>query len=128
MKDDLVLVAGAGGFIAGHLVADLRRQGYRKIRAVDIKPLEEWYQKFDDVENLSLNLEIRENCFAVAKDARQIYSLAANMGGIGFIENNKAVIVRDNTGGLARLRTAMGHSTSMVESRWSNSLLPQTSM
>ncbi len=91
LKEDLVLVTGAGGFIAGHLVAGLRRQGYRKIRAVDVKPLEEWYQKFDDVENLSLDLEIRENCLAAAAGARQVFNLAANMGGMGFIEANKAL-------------------------------------
>ena len=54
MKDKLAVVTGGGGFIGGSLVADLRRQGYTKIRSVDIKPLEEWYQRFDDVENLSL--------------------------------------------------------------------------
>ena len=91
MKDDLILVTGAGGFIAGSLVADLRRQGCKRIRAVDIKPLEEWYQKFEDVENLSLDLEIRENCVRAAKGARQVYNLAANMGGMGFIESNKAL-------------------------------------
>jgi len=91
VKDDLILVTGAGGFIAGNLVAELRRQGYKRIRAVDIKPLEEWYQKFDDVENLSLDLEIRENCYQAAKGARWIFNLAANMGGMGFIEKNKAL-------------------------------------
>ncbi len=91
MKEDLVVVTGAGGFIGGNLVADLRRQGYKKIRAVDIKPLGEWYQKFDDAENLSLDLNIRENCLAAAKGSRLVYNLAANMGGMGFIENNKAL-------------------------------------
>jgi nucleoside-diphosphate-sugar epimerase len=90
-KDDLILVTGAGGFIGGHLVADLRRQGCRRLRAVDIKPLERWYQRFDDVENRSCNLEIRENCQCAARGARVIYNLAANMGGMGFIENNKAL-------------------------------------
>jgi GDP-D-mannose 3', 5'-epimerase len=91
MKDDLVLVTGAGGFIAGSIVADLRRQGYKKIRAVDIKPFGEWYQRFDDVENLSLDLNLKENCETSANGARQVYNLAANMGGMGFIENNKAL-------------------------------------
>jgi nucleoside-diphosphate-sugar epimerase len=91
LKEDLVVVTGAGGFIAGHLVSDLRRQGYRQIRAVDIKPLDEWYQKFDDVENLSLDLNIREHCLTAARGARQVFNLAANMGGMGFIENNKAL-------------------------------------
>lgn len=91
MRDDLVTVTGAGGFIAGHLVADLRRQGYKKIRAVDIKPLDDWYQRFDGVENLSLDLNLKENCETAARDARQVFNLAANMGGMGFIENNKAL-------------------------------------
>jgi nucleoside-diphosphate-sugar epimerase len=91
MKDDLVLITGAGGFIAGNLVAEFRRQGYRRIRAVDIKPLDEWYRRFDDVENLSLDLNLLENCRAAARGARQIYNLAANMGGMGFIEHNKAL-------------------------------------
>src|SRR6266536_1310025 len=91
MKDDLVVVTGAGGFIGGSLVADLRQKGYRKIRAVDIKPTDEWYQVFPDVENLSLDLNLIENCERVAAGARDIYNLAANMGGMGFIENNKAL-------------------------------------
>ena len=91
MKNDLVAVTGAGGFIGGHLVADLRRQGYARIRAVDIKPLEEWYQRFDDVENFSLDLNLKESCDAVTRGARQVFNLAANMGGMGFIEHNKAL-------------------------------------
>jgi len=86
-----VMVMGGGGFIGGHLVAAFRRQGYKNVRAVDIKPLEEWYQRFDDVENLQLNLNLKENCEAAAKGADEIYNLAANMGGMGFIENNKAL-------------------------------------
>jgi nucleoside-diphosphate-sugar epimerase len=91
MKDRLVVVTGAGGFIGGALVADLRRQGFTRIRAVDIKPLEEWYQVFDDVENLILDLNLKDNCDAVSQGAHQVYNLAANMGGMGFIENNKAL-------------------------------------
>src|SRR5581483_10292059 len=91
MKDDLVLVTGAGGFIGGSLVADLRQKGYRKIRAVDVKPFDEWYQQFPDVENLSLDLNLIQNCEIAAKGAHDIYNLAANMGGMGFIENNKAL-------------------------------------
>lgn len=91
MKDQLVVVTGGGGFIGGSLVADLRRQGYNKIRAVDIKPFEQWYQRFDDVENLALDLNSKENCETAARDACQIFNLAANMGGMGFIERNKAL-------------------------------------
>jgi GDP-D-mannose 3', 5'-epimerase len=91
MQTELVLVTGAGGFIGGALVGELRRQGYRKIRAVDVKPLCEWYQCFDDVENLSLDLNLLENCERAARDAYDVYNFAANMGGMGFIENNKAL-------------------------------------
>jgi nucleoside-diphosphate-sugar epimerase len=90
-KTDLILVGGAGGFIGGALVADLRRQGFTRIRAVDIKPLEVWYQKFDDVENLQLDLSLLDACRTAVKDASVIYNLAADMGGMGFIENNKAL-------------------------------------
>jgi len=91
VKEEVVAVTGAGGFIGGSLVADLRRQGYRKIRAVDIKPFDRWYQRFDDVENLSLDLNVRDHCETAAAGAYQIFNLAANMGGMGFIENNKAL-------------------------------------
>ena len=91
VQNELVVVAGGGGFIGGALVADFRRQGYKRIRAVDIKPFEEWYQCFDDVENITADLNIRENCDKAARGAYQIYNLAANMGGMGFIENNKAL-------------------------------------
>src|SRR5579864_3174367 len=91
MRDELTVITGAGGFIGGALVAELRRQGHRRIRAVDLKPLEEWYQVFEDVENLQLDLNLQENCERVARDAFEIYNFAANMGGMGFIENNKAL-------------------------------------
>jgi nucleoside-diphosphate-sugar epimerase len=91
MKDELVLITGAGGFIGGAMVAQFRRQGYRKIRAVDIKPIDEWYQLFDDVENLQLDLNLKENCERAAKGAHDVYNFAANMGGMGFIEQNKAL-------------------------------------
>jgi GDP-D-mannose 3', 5'-epimerase len=87
----LVLVSGAGGFIGGNLIGDLRARGHERIRAVDIKPFDEWYQRFDDVENLSLDLNLKENCEKAAQGATDIYNLAANMGGMGFIEHNKAL-------------------------------------
>jgi nucleoside-diphosphate-sugar epimerase len=89
-KTDLVLVTGAGGFIGGHLVSELRRRGHRRIRAVDIKPLDDWYQRFDDVENQSLDLREYGACQQVARGARQVFNLAADMGGMGFIELHKA--------------------------------------
>ncbi len=86
-----ILVCGAGGFIGGHLIADLRRQGHTDLRAVDRKPLGEWYQRFDDVENLHLNLERPEACDQAVEGADVVYNLAADMGGMGFIELNKAL-------------------------------------
>src|SRR5437016_10379301 len=87
-----VLVCGAGGFIGGWLVAELRSAGGLSIRAVDMKPLEQWYQRFEDVENLSLDLQDRAACDrAVAGGVREVYNLAADMGGIGYIEHNKAL-------------------------------------
>ena len=83
--NDKVLVAGGGGFIGGALIALLRKQGYRNLRAVDVKPFDEWYQRFDDVENLCLDLNFIENCETAAKGVTDIYNLAANMGGMGFI-------------------------------------------
>jgi GDP-D-mannose 3', 5'-epimerase len=91
MKNELVVVTGAGGFIGGALVAEFRRQGFTRIRAVDIKPIAEWYQRSDEVENLELDLNRYEACEQTARGAYQIYNLAANMGGMGFIENNKAL-------------------------------------
>lgn len=91
MTDQLTVVTGAGGFIGGALISNLHKKGFTKIRAVDMKPLDEWYQLFDDVENRVLDLNLKSNCEAVCEGAHQIYNLAANMGGMGFIEHNKAL-------------------------------------
>ncbi|MBZ5526278.1 MAG: NAD-dependent epimerase/dehydratase family protein [Acidobacteriia bacterium] len=91
MKNDLVVVTGAGGFIGGSLVAEMRAKGFQRIRAIDIKPFDDWYQRFENVENLSLDLNLKENCEVAARGAGEIYNLAANMGGMGFIEQNKAL-------------------------------------
>jgi len=85
-----VLVAGAGGFIGGHLVAELRRRGTAEIRAVDIKPLDQWYQRFDDVENVQADLREPLSCYRACLDMDDVYNLAAEMGGMGFIETHKA--------------------------------------
>ena len=79
-SENLIVVTGTGRFIGGNLVGALRAQGGRRIRAVDIKPLEERHQRFGDVENLSLDLNIKENCETAAKNAHDIYNLSANMG------------------------------------------------
>jgi nucleoside-diphosphate-sugar epimerase len=91
MKDDLIVVAGAGGFIGGHLVADLLRRGHTNVRAVDQKPLSGWYQVFDRAENVTADLQDRDNCRHACREAAEVYNLAADMGGMGFIENNKAL-------------------------------------
>ena len=84
-----IIVAGAGGFIAGHLVKELIQKGHI-VRAVDIKPLNEWYQIADGADNLVLDLRLRENCFRAVNGYNEVFNLAADMGGMGFIENNKA--------------------------------------
>ena len=84
-----ILVCGAGGFIGGHLVKNLQARGFRGIRAVDLKPLDQWFQVTDGVENLSLDLKEKRNCLIATRDIDHVYQLAADMGGMGFIENNK---------------------------------------
>ncbi len=89
MGNDLILVAGAGGFIGGHLVADLLQAGHR-VRAVDIKPFSEWFQRFDAADNLELDLRDRAACQQASVGVQSVYNLACDMGGIGFIETHKA--------------------------------------
>ena len=84
-----VLVAGGGGFIGGWLVKELLSKGY-KVTAVDIKPLSEWYQVFPEANNSSKDLSQLDNCTQSTLGIDEIYNLAADMGGMGFIENNKA--------------------------------------
>jgi nucleoside-diphosphate-sugar epimerase len=91
LKGRKAVICGAGGFIGGHLVGSLLANGVNVIRAVDIKPLEEWYQAEQDVENLVLDLKDKANCNRTAKGADVVFQLAADMGGMGFIENNKAL-------------------------------------
>jgi GDP-D-mannose 3',5'-epimerase len=91
LKGKKAVVCGAGGFIGGHLVQSLLANGVEVIRAVDIKPLDEWYQVSDDVESRSLDLQDKAACLQAATGAEVIFQLAADMGGMGFIENNKAL-------------------------------------
>jgi len=91
LHDKKVMVCGAGGFIGGHLVQHLLRQGVTVTRAVDVKPLHEWYQVAEGVENLPLDLHEKDNCFGATQGIEIVFQLAADMGGMGFIENNKAL-------------------------------------
>jgi nucleoside-diphosphate-sugar epimerase len=91
IRDSHVLVCGAGGFIGGHLVNKLFAEGAASIRAVDVKPLGEWYQKNPKAENLVLNLQLRDSCVDAVQGIDEVFQLAADMGGMGFIENNKAL-------------------------------------
>jgi nucleoside-diphosphate-sugar epimerase len=90
-QDRSVLVAGGGGFIGGHLVARLREEGCGRIRAVDVKPLAEWHQVFPDVDSRVLDLRLREGCVEAVQGVDHVYNLAADMGGMGFIEQNRAL-------------------------------------
>jgi GDP-D-mannose 3',5'-epimerase len=84
-----ILVCGAGGFIGGHLVSRLMLEGNEVICA-DIKPLEYWFQLFDNNKNFSLDLKDFDNCIKITKNIDYVFNMACNMGGMGFIENNKA--------------------------------------
>jgi len=86
-----IVVTGGGGFIGGHLIASLRKAGHTSVRSVDIKPLDEWFQVFPDVENIVADLRAKDACEKACSGASEVYNLAADMGGMGFIENNKAL-------------------------------------
>jgi GDP-D-mannose 3', 5'-epimerase len=86
-----IVVGGAGGFIGGHLVADLLKQGHTHVRAVDTKPFDEWYQRFPEAESLQLDLQGKEACEQAVEGMDWVYNLAADMGGMGFIENNRCL-------------------------------------
>jgi Nucleoside-diphosphate-sugar epimerases len=85
-KDDLIVITGAGGFIGGNLALYFQNKGFTRIRAVDKKPLYEWYLRVPEVENLSLDVSDPDNCHRVCEGAVEVYNLAADMGGMGFIE------------------------------------------
>ena len=87
---ELTLVTGAGGFIGGQLVRDLLAKGI-PVRAVDKKKVDEWFFQSPKAENVVADLQLAESCDKVTKDVKHVYNLAADMGGMGFIENNKAL-------------------------------------
>jgi len=93
-SNDLILITGAGGFIAGSLARYFRDQGFTNIRAVDKKPLPEWYQVVPGVESLCLDVSLEANCVRVAEGAVEVYNLAADMGGMGFIERFRVQCLR----------------------------------
>jgi GDP-D-mannose 3',5'-epimerase len=106
-KDELIVIAGAGGFIAGNLAAYFRKKGFTRIRAIDKKPVYEWYQTVPGVENLCLDLSIEENCRRAVEGATEVYNLAADMGGMGFIETHRVDCLR-----------SILINTHMVEASW----------
>ena len=93
-KDELILITGAGGFIAGNLALHFRNKGFTRIRAVDKKPLHEWYLRVPGVESLCLDVSNEDHCRRVCEGAVEVYNLAADMGGMGFIERFRIECLR----------------------------------
>lgn len=106
-KDDLIVVGGAGGFIAGALVRRFHDQGFTRIRAIDKKPLPEWYQRTPGVECLCMDLSKEKNCRRACEGAVEVYNLAADMGGMGFIERFRIECLR-----------SILINTHMIEAAW----------
>jgi nucleoside-diphosphate-sugar epimerase len=93
-KDDLIVITGGGGFIAGNLALYFKKKGFTRIRTVDKKPLYEWYLRVPGVESLSLDCSDEDNCHRVCEGAVEVYNLAADMGGMGFIERFRVECLR----------------------------------
>ena len=93
-KDDLIVIGGAGGFIAGALTKYFKDQGFTRIRAIDKKPLPEWYQITPGVESVCMDLSEKECAIEACKGAKEVYNLAADMGGMGFIEKFRIECLR----------------------------------
>jgi GDP-D-mannose 3',5'-epimerase len=93
-KDDLIVITGAGGFIAGNLARYFQKKGFTRIRAVDKKPLYDWYLQVPGVESLCLDVSEADNCRRVCEGAVEVYNLAADMGGMGFIERFRVECLR----------------------------------
>ncbi|MCJ7729837.1 MAG: NAD-dependent epimerase/dehydratase family protein [Sedimentisphaerales bacterium] len=103
----MIVITGAGGFIAGALARYFHDRGFTRIRAIDKKPLPEWYQHIPGVECLSMDLSIEGNCKRACEDAVEVYNFAADMGGMGFIERFRIECLR-----------SILINTHMVEAAW----------
>lgn len=106
-KDDLIVITGAGGFIAGNLALYFRHKGFTNIRAVDRKPLYQWYLNVPGVQNLCLDVSCEDNCRRICEGAAEVYNLAADMGGMGFIERFRVECLR-----------SILINTHMIEAAW----------
>ena len=93
-SDSPIVITGAGGFIGGHLVKYFFDKGFKRIRAVDKRPLDHWYQLHSAAENLCLDCSSEEVCRKVCEGAAEVYNLAADMGGMGFIERFRVECLR----------------------------------
>lgn len=93
-KSDLIVITGAGGFIGGSLTRYFHEQGFTNLRAVDKKPLPDWFQRIEGVESLCLDLSEKENAVRAVEGAVEVYNLAADMGGMGFIERFRIECLR----------------------------------
>ena len=106
-KSDLIVITGAGGFIGGSLVRSFHERGFTRIRAVDKKPLSDWYQRIPGVESLCLDVSEPKNCGRACEGAVEVYKLAADMGGMGFIERFRIECLR-----------SILINTHMIEAAW----------
>jgi len=93
-KDDLIVIGGAGGFIGGSLARYFHDLGFTRVRAIDKKPLPDWYQRIEGVESLCMDLSQYDNCVRACQGAVEVYNLAADMGGMGFIERFRVECLR----------------------------------
>ncbi len=106
-SDELIVITGAGGFIGGSLTRYFHEGGFARIRAVDKKPLSAWYQRVPGVECLSMDLSEPHNCARACEGAVEVYNLAADMGGMGFIERYRVECLR-----------SILINTHMIEASW----------